>query len=313
MSALTNNVALVSDTPLVNFGEISTVAAALQKQVTRDFGPIWNVNATVNAYDKLESVPVDYWPVIIRDDINQPGAAGYHTDNNGQPFSLVQADQDWALTASHETLEMLADPFGNRTLAGTPPPQTPDGPVKDLERVVYLVEVCDPCELGQFGYSVNGVAISDFITPHYYDPSGATGAQYSFRGNVKAPHTVLEGGYVSFGNPIDNNWYQIIVQGGKVELHALGVLNAAANGKSLREQIDAATRQHRRAEHYRTNGCQGCGASLSSREDQRGSGESTEGTHQAFGVGLRSRSERGGSSRGTHGRPREERYREEPN
>jgi hypothetical protein len=96
--------------------DVSAVAAALQKQVTRDFGPVWGINATVDSFDSLESVPVDYWPVILRDDINEPGAAGFHTDDQGQPFSLVQVDEKWPLTASHETLEMLADPFGNRTI-----------------------------------------------------------------------------------------------------------------------------------------------------------------------------------------------------
>jgi len=79
-------------------------------------------------------------------------------------------------------------------------------------------------KLPGFGYRVNGVLVSDFITPHYYDPDGATGVQYSFRGHVKEPHQVLEGGYVSFGNPVDNNWYQIIVQNGQVQLKDLGIL-----------------------------------------------------------------------------------------
>src|SRR5215472_12561029 len=145
MSILPRQVALVSDTPSVNFPELSTVAAALQKQASRDFGPIWGVNATVNAFDALESVPVDYWPVILRDDINEPGAAGFHTDDHGQPFSLVQADGNWPLTTSHEVLEMQGDPFGSRTVAGSPPPHAP-APVSKLKRVTYLVEVCDPCE-----------------------------------------------------------------------------------------------------------------------------------------------------------------------
>src|SRR5271156_4305824 len=101
----TYHVALVSDTQAVSFSDIANVSAALQKQVTRDFGPVWDVNATVDAFENLEAVPVDYWPVIVKDDIDQPGAAGYHTDNNGQPFSLVQADATWALTVSHECLE----------------------------------------------------------------------------------------------------------------------------------------------------------------------------------------------------------------
>src|SRR6266852_429959 len=135
----TKHVALVSDTPSVSLADVSNVSAAIQKQVTRDFGPLWDVNATVDAFPKLEAVPVDYWPVIIRDDINQPGAAGFHTDNNWQPFSLVQADDSWALTSSHEALEMLADPFGSRTIAGSPPPASPD-PISQFDRVIYLVE-----------------------------------------------------------------------------------------------------------------------------------------------------------------------------
>ncbi len=41
----TYHVALVSDTQAVSFSDIANVSAALQKQVARDFGPIWDVNA----------------------------------------------------------------------------------------------------------------------------------------------------------------------------------------------------------------------------------------------------------------------------
>jgi hypothetical protein len=243
MSTLPHQVALVSDTPSVSFSDVSAVAAALQKQATRDFGPIWQVNATVSAFEALESVPVGYWPVIVRANIDQPGAAGYHTDDNGQPFSLVEADDQWQLTASHETLEMLADPFGNRTVAGSPPPQAPV-PLSALARVTYLVEVCDPCEDTQFAYSVNGQQVSDFITPHYYDPNGGAGTQYSFRGNIRAPHTVIENGYVSFGNPVTNEWFQVMLEHGKTKVQDLGKLNR--NGRSLRETVDDLVRKVRR-------------------------------------------------------------------
>jgi len=249
MSTLPHHVALVSDSTAVTFSEVSPVAAALQKQATRDFSPLWKVDATVSAFASLEAVPVDYWPVIIRDNIDQPGAAGYHTDDQGQPFSLVQADDQWQLTASHETLEMLADPFGNRTVAGAPPPQAP-APLSALKRVLYLVEVCDPCEDTQFAYGVNGIQLSDFITPHYYSPQGPAGTLYSFRGNLKGPHTVLENGYVSFGNPVSNEWYQIIVTNGQAQVQDLGKLNR--NSRSLRETIDDLVRNVRQNDHYRT-------------------------------------------------------------
>jgi len=244
---LPHQVALVSETSAVSFSGVARLSASLQKQATRDLEPIWGVRATVDAFEKLEDVPIGYWPIIMRDDIQTPGAAGFHTDDHGQPFSLVQVEPGWPLTASHECLEMLVDPFGNRTVAGAPPPQG-DRTVSQLERVEYLVEVGDPCEASDFAYSVNRIHLSDFITPHYYDPDGNTGVRYSFRGHVTGPHVVLKGGYVSFGNPITNEWFQIQFFGNQPETVPLGVLNTAH--KSLREAIDARVRAKRPG--YRT-------------------------------------------------------------
>jgi hypothetical protein len=35
-----------------------------------------------------------------------------------KPYAIVGFQKDWALTASHELLEILADPFGKRLIAG---------------------------------------------------------------------------------------------------------------------------------------------------------------------------------------------------
>jgi hypothetical protein len=108
-------VAIVSETQSVTCGQLAKVAAALQKQATRDFGPLWDVKATVNAFERLEDVPVGYWPIIVMDDINQPGAAGVHLDKNGQPLALVQYDDGWALTASQsDLLRRFAQPMAER-------------------------------------------------------------------------------------------------------------------------------------------------------------------------------------------------------
>jgi hypothetical protein len=256
---LPHQVALVSDTSVISFSSISKLSAALQKQAVRDLGPVWGVSATVDGFERLEDVPIGYWPIIVRDDIQAPGAAGFHTDDNGQPFSLVQASPGWPLTASHECLEMLVDPFGNRTVAGAPPPQA-TGTAAQLERVVYLVEVCDPCESDTFAYPVNRIRLSDFITPQYYDPDGNTGVRYSFRGTIQGPHTVLQGGYVSFGDPITNEWFQIQFFGAQPETVSLGVLQTG--GRSLRETIDAAVRGRRRG--YRTQPAVAAAAAVAS-------------------------------------------------
>lgn len=62
------HIAIVSETDRVSFSEIALASAALQKQVLKDFAPIWNEPATVDAFAKLEDVPLGSWVVLIRDD-----------------------------------------------------------------------------------------------------------------------------------------------------------------------------------------------------------------------------------------------------
>jgi hypothetical protein len=198
---LTRYVALVTEESAITRSELSAVAGALQKQVSRDFGPIWRIEADVAAFANLEDVPLDYWPVIIKDNIGDPSAAGYHEDKNGQPFALVQYSSGWTLTASHEVLEMLADPFGRRMVAGS-------SPVRSQGRVNFLVEVCDPSEAEEFSYSVNGIPVSDFYTPQYFDPVKAPGVRYSYKGVITEPRQVLKGGYLSWYHPASRRWWQ---------------------------------------------------------------------------------------------------------
>src|SRR5262245_58112167 len=185
------NIALVSESARLPFDYVVTCAAALNKQMQRDVDPLWGTRSTVQAYEKLRHAPSDYWPVVFRDDIDNPGALGYHSDRNGQPYALCSVTAGWTTTASHEVIEMALDPFGNRFIGGA-------HPTREGRRVNYLVEASDPSEA--FSYRVNGVKVSDFYTPRYFDPElDATGAtKYSFMGVIKRPRQVLKGGYLSF-------------------------------------------------------------------------------------------------------------------
>src|SRR5262249_21691191 len=199
MPQILRQVALVSEVE-IDFSDLTRAAAALQKQVARDLKPIWDIEATVDAFHKLEDVPLGYWPVIIGTDQGFD-ALGIHLDRDGQPFALVNFTDGWQLTASHEALEMLVDPFGNRLVAG-------DSPKPDQGRVEFLVEVCDPSEAAEFGYTVNGILVSDFYTPNYFDPVASPSVRYSFTGAIKAPRQVLKGGYLSWHDPVSNHWWQ---------------------------------------------------------------------------------------------------------
>src|SRR5436190_569153 len=106
-------IALVSQTQGVDASELAIVSAALQKQVSRDLAPLWNVEATVDAFQDLKDVPSGYYRIIVRDDVNATeGVKGVHHDPEKQPFALVQYtdDETWSVHASHECLEMLVDP-----------------------------------------------------------------------------------------------------------------------------------------------------------------------------------------------------------
>jgi hypothetical protein len=232
MSTLPLELALVSETKQVDPRDLTKISAALQKQVSRDFGPIWDVSATIDAFVALEDVPIGYWPIIVEVDIKTPGAAGIHLDRDGQPFALVEYSNTWSLTASHECLEMLGDPWGNRIVAG-PSVKAGQG------RVEYLVEVCDPCEAAELGYQVNGIIVSDFYTPSYFDPVAASGTRYSFTGAIKAPRKVLKGGYLSWHELTKDHWWQEVYFGKRPQYRDLGVLGDLK--ENIRQAIDSQT------------------------------------------------------------------------
>jgi len=230
---LTHQIALVSKTRHIKTSDLSKVAAALQKQATRDLGPIWGIQATVDAFELLKDVPAGYWPIIIKDNIHEPGAAGYHTDKYKQPFALVQFDEGWALTSSHEMCEMLVDPFGSRMVSS--------GSIKQGQgRVNYLVEVSDPCEDDSFAYSVNGIMLSDFYTPNYFDPVSTPSVRYSFTGAIKAPKQVLKNGYLSWLDPETGKWWQATYFGTKQVINDISAKMEMLEG-SLRARIDRIT------------------------------------------------------------------------
>ena len=224
-------VALVSQTQRTEPQHVSHVAAALQKQATRDLAPLWGISATVDVFPTARSVPAGYAPVFVVDDVK--GAAGYHTDDHGQPFALVEYSDSWSLTASHEVLEMLCDPWGSRTAPGR-------SPKPGQGQVEFLVEACDPCEASAFAYTINGVLVSDFITPHFYDPRLTTGARYSFTGAITKPRQVLDGGYISWWDPQSNHIWQLL-RFGQDEFKDLGEGSFGPTGTSLREFVDAHT------------------------------------------------------------------------
>jgi hypothetical protein len=196
----TIDLALVSelDPSVLPISELLGVSAALQKQIRRDVAPRWNVSASVDAFVSLDQLPPGHWPIYICEDIGLDGTEGIHKlPDNCQPYALVQFKDYWSLTASHEAIEMLIDPQGNRQLQG-PSPRSGEG------EVMFLVEVCDPVYNFDCGYLIDDYPVSDFCTPQFYDSINS--GVYDITGHIQTPLNVAAGGYISYRNPSNGQW-----------------------------------------------------------------------------------------------------------
>jgi hypothetical protein len=233
-------VALTHDADVrIEPAQLAAVGAALQKQVTRDFAPAWGQPATIAAFP-TGTVPPGYWEIVVKKNLD--GELGYHNREHHEPSAVVEHTRDWPVTASHELLEMLADPWGSRLIVA-------DDPRGTNKRVRVLVEACDPCE--NFTYSVDGIALSDFVLPAYYGPhrwryegKAPGGARaYSFTGAVSAPLSLAKGGYLSFVDA-KGVWWQQQWFGARRSVKRLGRMGDG-DARTPRAFIDAETRRNR--------------------------------------------------------------------
>ena len=251
--SLVEHIALVSVTKDISMRALLQCGAAVQKQLTRDFAPIWGMRATLDSFTDLASVPSDYHPIVIFgyaeelvgqveaaigpeytarlvDDFERGRLTGLHLNAfTRQPFSLVQASDAWSITVSHEALEMRADRYGNHLIAAA-------HPMNPNERVKYLLEVCDPCQ--QVWYPVNGVPVSDFYTPRYFEPVAIPGGRYSYTGSIEAPLQILPGGYLTWIDPEDSSLYTLN-EGDDAPVRVASLLQLARSTAPLRTVVDA--------------------------------------------------------------------------
>ena len=171
---------------------------ALQNQVDNHLAPAWNVRADISVLDAGAVIPQGTLPLNIVNAL--AGQAGVHANDQGQPSAEVVNDDQLSITLSHELLEMLVDPSGTRVT------EAPDlDPYSAGQQVNYLVEVCDPCAV--YSYDIDGVPVSDFVLPSFYDPN-ATG-KVDFAGFLGRPLTVPLGCYISWLDPTDNRWHEL--------------------------------------------------------------------------------------------------------
>jgi hypothetical protein len=193
-------IAILNQSTGVTDADVATMTAAIASQVQSDVAPIWGrAPASVAFYTDSTKIPAGARGIAIVDTIqDQPtGVLGLHAeDQAGQTWGVVAAQPeldnggtaltgDWSVssTLSHEVLEMFVDPNCNLW-------------ANDGQGSVYSLEVCDPVEAPT--YTVNGVSVSNFVTPAWFDPLAPAGAQFDKLGRLTAGFSILPGGYMTY-------------------------------------------------------------------------------------------------------------------
>lgn len=89
---------------------------SLRRQGAHDLGPIWGLDATVDAFPRLDDVPVGYWPMTVRDDIGvraRPESTSTTTGNPSRLSNMAVGRQDsrrgFQLVVRAEPHELVED------------------------------------------------------------------------------------------------------------------------------------------------------------------------------------------------------------
>ena len=174
-------------------GALDAIAEALTIQVQRDFAPAWGVEEarfTVGGRgDKIH----------FFDSAREAEEFGWHVvDNRGLPYAHVFAaasvthGNGWtkgteavSVTASHEALEMLADPRANEFCF-------------DGVRRLWAREVCDPVQSRAYKIRTDEgpVPVSNFVLPAYFNPWASP--PYDHLRTLDDPFSIDAGGYAVY-------------------------------------------------------------------------------------------------------------------
>jgi len=203
----TQQISVINESTVLSDADVTPVITALQQQVTNDFRPVWGTDAELTMIPQGTQPPAGTWWLAILDDSDQAGALGYHDlTTDGLPIGKVFAASDlkagtsWSVTASHELLEMLADPNINLSVL-----------VQNANTTgtLYAYEVCDACEDDSFGYTINNIKVSDFVHPTWFESFREQGStQFDKMNQIQNPLQLLTGGYIGIFNISEGSGWQ---------------------------------------------------------------------------------------------------------
>lgn len=231
-------IAVINEATAFADGSVQEMIPAFTQQWNKDLNDIWGVGGAQFTFTPKATAPAaGSWWVVFLDDSDQANALAYHDlTTEGLPISKVfvktiQADNaSVSVGASHEICEMAVDPWLNSAY-------------QDQQGIFWAGEVCDPVEDDQYGYTLNGILVSDFVTPNWFGHEYAQGLN-DLQQHTMSAFEVLSGGYAQKFDP-QQGWQQIT--GSKAKRTGRG---ATAPVGSRRERRARQWREWHRSEHH---------------------------------------------------------------
>jgi len=185
-------IAVINESERVNDRELARVVRALQRQVDRDFFPLWGWRAELSLGKPRGRTRA--MKIHLRDVPDLKDAEGYHFID-GLPITYVFTENsagrpvEFHSVLSHEVLEMIADPGANLYAWGYY--------IKSGRHYKAWIpyEVCDPVQ--DRCYRIDGIEMSDFVVPEWFESErGRRSMEFSFLDAVHEPFEITSGGYV---------------------------------------------------------------------------------------------------------------------
>jgi len=233
----TIQISVINESTVLADADVAPVVAALQKQVTNDFRPVWGTDAELTIVASGTQPPAGTWWLVLLDDTDQANALGYHDlTTDGLPIGKVFAASDlkagtsWTVTASHELLEMLGDPNINLTVFVQN---------SNTAGILYAYEVCDACEDDSFGYQIDNVLVSDFVYPSWFESFRGEGStQFDRMNKIQNPLQLLAGGYIgTFNVSAGTGWQQLTAEKHPTNLRNRGTVGTRRERRTTLQDL----------------------------------------------------------------------------
>lgn len=195
------NIAVLNSSTAMTDDQVQAMLGAFAVQWNGDLSTAWNVeDATFTFVPKGQAPLAESWWLVFLDNSDQAKTLAYHDlTNEGLPLSKVfiktiQADgASVSVGATHELCEMAVDPWLNSAY-------------QDSQGTFWAGEICDPVEDDQYGYMIDGVLVTDFVTPNWFAHKFSQ-MPYDKQSHADKAFAVLTGGYAQKFE--GNGWVQV--------------------------------------------------------------------------------------------------------